>query len=62
MGATIIYTSHYLDEAEKFCSDIAIIDEGKIISKGKPGKLIQENNCDNLENLFFKLTDKKHIN
>ncbi len=61
MGTTIIYTSHYLEEAENLCTDIAIIDEGKIISKGKPDKLIQENNCDNLESLFFKLTDKKHI-
>lgn len=60
-GTTIVYTSHYLDEAEKFCSDIAVIDEGKIISKGKPNKLIKQNNCNNLESLFFKLTDKKHV-
>ncbi len=59
-GTTIIYTSHYLEEAEKFCSEIAIIDEGKIISEGKPEILVKENNEKNLESLFFKLTKKKH--
>ncbi len=60
-GTGIIYTSHYLEEAEKFCTDIAIIDEGKIISKGKPKDLIQENGSKNLEELFFKLTENKDI-
>jgi ABC-2 type transport system ATP-binding protein len=58
-GATIVYTSHYLEEAEKFCTEIAIIDEGKLIINGKPEALIKENNCTNLEALFFKLTLKK---
>ncbi len=61
-GATIIYTSHYLEEAEKFCSEIAIIDDGKIIAQGKPKLLIEKENCNNLESLFFKLTDKSRIN
>jgi ABC-2 type transport system ATP-binding protein len=58
-GTTIVYTSHYLEEAEKFCTEIAIIDEGKIIINGKPENLISNNNCSNLEQLFFKLTSKK---
>lgn len=59
-GTTIVYTSHYLEEAEKFCSEIAIIDEGKIIIKGNPQTLVKNNNETNLESLFFKLTNKKH--
>jgi ABC-2 type transport system ATP-binding protein len=55
-GTTIIYTSHYLDEAEKFCSEIAILESGKIIAQGNPYKLIEQNNCKNLEQVFFKLT------
>jgi ABC-2 type transport system ATP-binding protein len=58
-GATIVYTSHYLEEAERFCTKIAIIDEGKIIIDGKPENLFIQNNCTNLEELFFKLTSKK---
>jgi ABC-2 type transport system ATP-binding protein len=57
-GATIIYTSHYMEEAETLCSRIAIIDEGKLICKGSPGDLIQDSGCDNLENLYLKLTGK----
>lgn len=60
-GTTIIYTSHYLEEAEKFCTDIAIIDRGKIIIKGKPYDLIKQTGNTNLEEMFFKLTGNKEI-
>jgi len=33
-GVTIIYTTHYMDEVEKLCSHIAIIDYGNIIAIG----------------------------
>ena len=32
-GTTIVYTSHYLEEAENLCSYLAIIDEGNIITR-----------------------------
>ena len=35
-GTTIILTTHYLEEAENLCRNVAIIDEGKIIETGKP--------------------------
>lgn len=33
-GMTIIYTTHYMEEAERLCDTIAIIDKGQIIAKG----------------------------
>ncbi len=58
-GTTIIYTSHYMEEAEKICSRVAIIDRGKIIAIGKPNKLVEERpEFKNLENLFLELTGK----
>lgn len=33
-GMTILYTSHYMDEVEKICNQIAIIDQGKILASG----------------------------
>lgn len=33
-GMTIVYTTHYLDEVERLCNNIAIIDGGKIIAQG----------------------------
>ncbi len=58
-GMTIIYTSHLMEEAENLCSDIAIIDAGKIIAEGKPKELVKQHATENLEQLFLKLTGKR---
>lgn len=34
LGTTIIYTTHYMEEAEHICSKLAIMDEGKVIAYG----------------------------
>lgn len=39
-GKTIIYTTHYMEEANKLCNVIAIMDRGKIILEGQPKELI----------------------
>ena len=58
-GTTIIYTSHHMDEAENFCTQVAIIDHGKIIIEGTPKQLISTNpGCDNMESVFLKLTNR----
>lgn len=38
-GATILYTSHYMDEIEQLCTQIAIMDKGKIIARGTKEEL-----------------------
>jgi ABC-2 type transport system ATP-binding protein len=59
-GTTIIYTSHYLEEAEKLCSYLAIIDEGRIITRGTLNEIRKENNTESkLEDIFLKLTGKE---
>lgn len=59
-GTTIIYTSHHLSEAEDFCSDIAILDQGKIYAQGTPSGLIANTkNAQNLEDVFISLTGKE---
>jgi len=58
-GTTIIYTSHHLNEAETFCTRVAIIDHGKLITKGKPADLISNHEgAHNLEDVFLSLTGK----
>ena len=39
-GKTIVYTTHYMEEAERMCSRLAIIDHGRIIAKGTMTELI----------------------
>ncbi|MEI6766144.1 MAG: ABC transporter ATP-binding protein [Bacteroidota bacterium] len=58
-GMTIIYTSHYMEEAENLCSRVGIIDNGKIISTGIPRQLIDKTpGCATLEDYFIKLTGR----
>lgn len=40
-GKTVILTTHYMDEAQVLCDDIAIMDKGKIIERGAPSELLQ---------------------
>jgi len=58
-GATLIYTSHYMEEAENFCTRVAIIDEGNVITEGRPKDLIKNNKeYNDLESMFLHLTGK----
>lgn len=41
-GATVILTTHYMDEAEQLCDRIAIMDEGKLIKLDSPDKMIDD--------------------
>lgn len=40
-GKTIVLTTHYMDEAQILCDDIAIMDHGQIIERGSPENLLQ---------------------
>jgi ABC-2 type transport system ATP-binding protein len=58
-GTTIIYTSHLMDDAQKLCDRVCIIDQGKIIAMGSPAELINlHDDCDELEEVFLKLTGR----
>lgn len=60
LGTTIVYTSHDLDEAERFCNYVAIMDYGKIIAMGNTINLLEEHpEISNLENLFLHLTGRE---
>jgi len=45
-GKTIIMTTHYMEEAQHLCDEIAIIDKGKIIKEGTTERLLQEDCCE----------------
>ncbi len=41
-GKTIVYTTHYMEEAERLCSKVAIIDHGSIIALGTTDELLEK--------------------
>ncbi len=41
-GSTIVLTTHYMDEAQVLCDEIAIMDAGRIITRGEPDALLRE--------------------
>src|SRR5207248_432899 len=41
-GRTVLLTTHYMDEAERLCDRVAVVDHGKIIALGSPRKLIAD--------------------
>jgi ABC-2 type transport system ATP-binding protein len=53
-GKTIILTSHYIEEVERLCSEIAIIHKSKIVKQGSKESLTQ--NGKKLEDAFLELT------
>ena len=66
-GATVVLTTHYMEEAENLCDRVAIIESGKIIALDTPDKLIdnliasgferkKEVKKANLEDVFLSLT------
>ena len=69
-GATVILTTHYMDEAEVLCDRVAIIDSGEIVAIDSPHNLIdelvktgfekkQQVKQANLEDVFIHLTGKE---
>lgn len=58
-GATIVYTTHYMEEAENLCERVAIMDRGKIVAEGSPRSLVAAmDGCTNLEETFLRLTGR----
>ncbi len=53
-GTTIILTSHYLEEVEQLCTDIAIINHGKIVAQGTKDEFVKDGSS--LEKRYLEIT------
>ena len=61
-GKTILLTTHYIEEAESLCNDIAIIDKGKIITQGSPRELINKIGLSIIEFVLDKNYNEVNLN
>jgi ABC-2 type transport system ATP-binding protein len=59
-GTTMIYTTHYMEEAHQLCNRVAIMDHGRILVQGTPQDLVEKSSdCNNLGELFLQLTGRQ---
>ena len=54
-GSSIIYSTHYMEEAENICDYVVLINNGKIIATGTPNEINKKTKESNLRDSFFKL-------
>ncbi len=58
-GTAIIYTTHYMEEAQQLCDRVAIMDKGRILILGTPSEVMADHpQCGNLGELFLHLTGR----
>jgi ABC-2 type transport system ATP-binding protein len=53
-GTTILLTTHYLEEAEALCEDVALIANGGIVARATPGELKERYGADSLEGVYME--------
>ena len=58
---TLLLTTHYIEEAEILCDEVAIIDDGEIIAQGSPNELIESDGESHI-NITIDKWDKNILN
>ncbi len=57
---SILLASHNMNEVERLCSSVLMMNNGSIIDRGKPKELIKKHGRKNMEEVFLKLTREKY--
>ncbi len=60
-GRCVLFSTHYMDEAERLCDHIAIIVGGQIVASGTPTELMARTGKDNLEDAFVTLAGREGL-
>ncbi len=58
-GKTLIFTTHYMEEADRLCDRVAIMNSGKLVALDTPENLRKMSNSTNLEEVFIHLTGEE---
>jgi sodium transport system ATP-binding protein len=51
----ILYSTHYMEEAENICDRVILLNKGRVIATGTPKQILKETKTDNLRDAFFAL-------
>jgi ABC-2 type transport system ATP-binding protein len=60
-GTTILLTTHYLEEAEQLCDQIAFINHGEIAAQGSTAELSRQYGASSLEDAYLELVGRKEL-
>lgn len=58
-GKTVLYSTHYMEEAETLCDRIIMVHKGSIIAYGSSSELKEKYEVDNLRDLFIQLASER---
>jgi lipooligosaccharide transport system ATP-binding protein len=61
-SATLILTTHYMDEAEQLCDSLVIMDKGKIVAQGPPRDLIKQHVSTHVVEIDVAVASARHAN
>ena len=57
-GATVFFSTHVLEVAEKLCDRVGIISKGRLLAEGTPEELLNRTGEHSLEEVFLEMTEK----
>jgi ABC-2 type transport system ATP-binding protein len=57
---TVLLTTHYLDEADRLASRLAIVDAGRVVAEGDPQRLKQELGADSLDEVYLHYAGRRY--
>ena len=57
-GTTILVTTHIMEEAERHCDRLAVIDHGRLVEQGEPAELLTRHGVGSLEDVFTAVTGR----
>jgi ABC-2 type transport system ATP-binding protein len=57
-GTTILVTTHMMEEAERHCDRLGVIDRGRLVEQGEPAELLERHGTDSLEDVFTAVTGR----
>jgi ABC-2 type transport system ATP-binding protein len=58
-GTTILVTTHLMEEAERYCERLAVIDRGRLVEQGEPAELLERHQAESLEDVFMAVTGRQ---